>query len=817
MTIRVPINKFAVANKGYRGALVYVFTVDDDFAKTNTLAVLYDGPTGTGQLANPITLDSAGKFTTIPYVETSIICTVNSMDFGEHDTGLVRVPGGWEGDWGPGTVYQADDLVKDGLAGNDSGNVYICLVPHESGTVFQTDLDAGYWALIFDLGDAALSAEEARDWAIKTGAPVSGSDYSAKEYAVGVTPDMAGSSKEWAQRAHGSTVPGGGGEFSSKHYATEAAGQATLAAAHASDAADYLSDAADQATLSGAWATEAAGQATLAGSHASDALTHAGDAQTAETAAEAAQALAEAAANSLSIRTVVTFSGNYTATDADRNKLLVYIGTGGHTVDWDNATLSAQTEFIIGHEGSGNLTLNPASTNTVDGSSTIVLTNKHYVAVARLSATQSLVLWARGYGIPSTPISVANGGTGATDAAGARTALGLAIGSDVQAYDADLAALAGITSGADRLPYFTGVGTAAYTVLTVAARGLLNDTSTAEMRSTLNVVPGTDVQAYDADLAALAALSSTGLIARTGAGTVAARSITGAGTVTVTGGDGVSGDVTVTGGGGSQTIRTITGNDTLSNSDKGKLCVVTADATLAIDAISGLDSDWQVDVIRSCEYNDFGYVKIDPNASEEVDEQTTIIGYANERFRIRKQSTFFRTDRGSEVFFGESTMSGATVELYAAGLFLDDPEIDAVTVLMVGASHGSTGNTRSPQMTFRGTSAYYTSSGDYNLGTLTSFATPAGTESSTVGQINLTETDIGDTVSCSAFVEAWKSEVPGTDQALARVARWRDGTVPDIMWCTIDGPITGIRFTWTGSQSYDAGALRYRGTRMRKS
>lgn len=87
----------------------------------------------------------------------------------------------------------------------------------------------------------------------------------------------------------------------------------------------------------------------------------------------------------------------------------------------------------------------------------------------------------------ATPITA--GGTGATTAAGALTALG------AQEQDANLDSLAGLTLAADKGLYSTGASTLALFDLTAAGRALLDDADASAQRTTLGL--GTASLMYD--------------------------------------------------------------------------------------------------------------------------------------------------------------------------------------------------------------------------------------------------------------------------------------------------------------------------------
>lgn len=96
-----------------------------------------------------------------------------------------------------------------------------------------------------------------------------------------------------------------------------------------------------------------------------------------------------------------------------------------------------------------------------------------------------------------------------TDLAVARSNLGLTIGADVQAYDATLASLSALGTAADKIAYTTSIDTWAETAITTFGRSLIDDADASAAQTTLGLVPGINVQAYDAGLDDIAALAVT--------------------------------------------------------------------------------------------------------------------------------------------------------------------------------------------------------------------------------------------------------------------------------------------------------------------
>ena len=231
--------------------------------------------------------------------------------------------------------------------------------------------------------------------------------------------------------------------------------------------------------------------------------------------------IAEADANFTNLNTEVGTkldTATYTAADV-LSKLLTVDGSGSgidaDLLDGRNSATTNTVNTVVHRDSSGNFSAGTI-TATLVGNVTGNLTGNVTGTVTGNATNVDGI------------VALNNGGTGATTAANARTNLGLGT----------------ISTQASNSVSITGGSIAGITDLAVADGGT-GASTVAQARTNLGLVLGSDVQPFSNNLTALAAVTSHGFFVKDSAGTAVTRSIAAGDSITVTNGDGVSGNPTI--------------------------------------------------------------------------------------------------------------------------------------------------------------------------------------------------------------------------------------------------------------------------------
>jgi hypothetical protein len=371
--------------------------------------------------------------------------------------------GDYRGNWAAATSYNKRDLVKD----TTTNNIYICLTAHTSSgsQPITTNTDSAKWGLIVDASastnaasnssNAANNSSNFANNASNSANAASNSSNNASNFANNASNSANTASNAQANVAANASAASNSANNAS-NFANNSSNSANASSNHANNASNFANNASNSATSSSGFANNASNFANNASNSANAA---AASSTTANTAANNAS---NASSNSSNFANNSSNSANAAATSASGAS-----NSANNASNSANAASSAQTAAEAARDATLSAYDNfddrylgaKTSAPTLDNDGNALVGGALYFdTVAQGMYVYTGTAWTAAYISGTGYLAAANNLSELTNTTTARTNLGLAIGTNVQAYDADLSAIAALAPTADN--FIVGNGTA---------------------------------------------------------------------------------------------------------------------------------------------------------------------------------------------------------------------------------------------------------------------------------------------------------------------------------------------------------------------